>query len=70
MAQEGQPADGLLDRASPAPLQGGPWKQEGGPEVRWMVTVCVDHDLNEAVCKHFLIHHLEKEMATHPRVLA
>ena len=35
-----------------------------------MVTVCVDRDLNEALCKHFLIHHLKKEMATHPRVLA
>ena len=35
-----------------------------------MVAVSVHHDLNEAVCKYFLIHHLEKEMATHPRVLA
>lgn len=35
-----------------------------------MVAVSVHHDLNEAVCKYFLIHHLEKEMAIHRHVLA
>ena len=33
-----------------------------------MAVVYAHRSLNEALFKHFLIHHLEKEMATHPCV--